>query len=163
MPNLPDTATLANDLGGAMVNYEPVVDPTTDLDAGFDNNSRCNVAMMTHTAIRSWATFTTAATTGALVLNAHDALWGNSLGVAPSLARTVAGTFTMTYPASVNDELGVAHTVNFRMGLGQARSATAGYDIQVIPTSANVLTIYVRDNTNTLVDAVGLVLDVITL
>jgi hypothetical protein len=163
MPITPDVATLINDLGGAMVNYEPVLDPTTDLDAGFDNNSRCMVAMMSHTAIRSWAKFTTAVTSGAMVLNAHDALWGNSIGVAPTLARFATGIFTLTYPTTVNDELGGAHTVNFRVGWGQARSATAGFDVQVIPTAANVLTVYVRDNTNTLLDSVGLVVDVMTL
>ena len=165
MPITPDIATLANDLGGTLVNYAPIEDPTTDLDAGFDNNSRCMVAMMSHTAPRSWAKFTTAATTGALVLNAHDAMWGSSLGVAPALARSSTGVFTLTYPTTVNDELQPpygpnAHTVNFRWGTASDRSATAGYDIKAVPTAANVLTVYVRDSTNTLVDAAGLIIDV---
>ncbi len=152
MPNLPDVATLADDLGGTMANYQDVEDPTTDLDAGFDNSSRCNVAMMSHTAARSWARVTTGATTGAMVLVAHDAVWGNSLSYAPIQARSATGTFTLTYPAAVNDELAVEHTVNFRGGWANHRSASAAFFVNVIRTSANVLTFYVRDSTFALVD-----------
>lgn len=155
MPNLPDIPTLADDLGGVMANYTDVEDATTDLDAAFDNSSRCNVAMMAHCALRSWARITLAATTGALVLAAHDAMWGNTLLVAPVLARSSQGIFTLTYPETVTDELGVAHTLNFRDGWATHRLITGALFINVVPTSANVLTIYVRDVTGALVDSVG--------
>jgi len=161
---LPDIDALTS-LGGTLVNYAPVEDATTDLDAGADNKARNNVAMMTHTVIRAWARFTTAASTGALVLVAHDALWGNLPGVAPTLARSSAGTFTLTYPTSVNDEITPpnAHTLAFRGGTANVRSAAAAYIASLIPTSANVATVYLRDTTNTLVDAVGTDVDVFLL
>lgn len=152
MPITPDVATLINDLGGVLSNYSNVEDATTDLDASFDNNSRCMAAMMSHTAPRSWARVTTAATTAAMVLVKHDAMWGNSLGVAPTIARVSLGTFTITYPASVNDELSVAHTVNLRWASANHRSATAALFVQAVPTSANVITFTVRDSTFALVD-----------
>lgn len=155
MPNLPDIPTLADDLGGVLENYAPVEDPVTDLDAGFDNSSRCNIAMMSHTAPRSWARITLAATTGALVLVAHDAMWGNALAVAPALARTSAGIFTLTYPATVDDELGDEHTVNFRDAWANHRLTSAALFLNVVRTSANVLTLYVRDAAGALTDSVG--------
>jgi hypothetical protein len=140
-----------------MINYEQVLDPSTDLDAGFDNNSRCMVAMISHTAPRSWARVTTGATTAATALVAHDAMWGNSLGVAPVQARASLGTFTLTYPTSVNDELAApygpnAHTVNFRWATANHQSLTAFFLVQAKRTAANVITFTVRDSTFALVD-----------
>lgn len=154
MPILPDVATLANDLGGTLVNYAPVEDATTDLDAAFDNNARCMAAMSSHTAPRCWARVTTGATTGAMVLVKHDAMWGNALAFAPTVARASLGTFTVTYPASVNDELAVAHTTNLRWAMANHRSAAAALFVQAVPTSANVITFTVRDSTFALVDTV---------
>lgn len=150
MPNLPDIATLANDLGGTLVNYAPVEDASTDLDASFDNGSRNNVAMMTHTAPRSWARVTTGANTGAMVLVSNDAMWGNS--VPPTKAFVSLGTFTLTYPTSVNDELGVAHTLNLRWATINHRSAAAFFLVQAAVTAANVITFTVRDSTLALVN-----------
>lgn len=156
---LPDVDDLAT-LGGTKTNAHPVEDPTTDLDAAQDNKQRCDVAMMTHTAPRAWARFTAAATTGAMVLVAHDAHWGNTAPVAPVLARSSAGIFTLTFPTSVNDELAVAHTTNFRGAWGTSRGGATKYTIDVIPSSANVLTAYVRDAANALADAAGVGFDV---
>ncbi len=127
MPILPDVATLDNDLGGTLVNYAPVEDATTDLDAGFDNNSRCMAAMASHNAMRCWSRVTTGASTGAMVLVAHDAMWGNAIGVAPVVAFVSLGKFTVTWPTSVNDELVPpnAHTLNLRYCVTNHRSAAA--------------------------------------
>lgn len=154
---LPDTDSLST-LGGALSNAWPVVDPTTDLDADADNKNRCDVAMMTHTALRAWCAFTTAATTGALARVGHDAMWGNASAIAPALARTGAGTFTLTYPATVYDELGVGHALNFRAGFGQSR-AVADDGVKVVATAPNVLTVYLRV-AGVLADGVGTTIDV---
>ncbi len=160
MPPLPDIDSLST-LGGNLVNASPVVDPTTDLDGVADTKSRTNVAMMTHTALRSWCLFTAAASTGAMVRVAHDAQWGNASGVAPALARTATGTFTLMYPSTVYDEMGVPHSLNLRAAWGQSRSASAAHDVQVVPTAPNVLTVYVRDSTTgALIDAAGTNFDV---
>ena len=162
---LPDIDSLAT-LGGTLQNYAPVEDPTTDLDAAADNKSRCNIAMATHTLIRSWVRFKTAATTGAMVLVTHDSVWGSLPAVAPTLARATTGTFTLTLPASVNDEITPpnAHVVNIRASWGASRSTTAAHDVQCVPTSANVVTVYIRDSiSGTLIDAAGTDIDVFVL
>ncbi len=156
---LPDTDDL-DTLGGVKTNAHPVEDPTTDLDADQDNIQRCDVAMMTHTAIRAWARFTSAATTGAMILVAHDAQWGNAALVAPALARTSDGLFTLTYPASVDDELAEAHTTNFRGAWGVSRGGATLYFIHVHPTSANVLTVRIFNAAGALNNAVGVDFDV---
>jgi hypothetical protein len=158
---LPDVDSLAI-LGGALQNYAPVEDPTTDLDAGADNKSRCDVAAMTHTLTRTWVNFQAAATTGAMVLVAHDSVWGNTAPVTPTLARTSAGIYTITFPTSVTDELGVAHTTNLRASWGNSRGGVTQYTADC-SASGNVITAYVYNSAGTLTDAVGVGFDVYAL
>jgi hypothetical protein len=129
---VPDIDNLAS-LGGILQNYRPVEDPTTDLDAGFGNKTRANAAAMTQTAPRAMVIFTTASTTGGLVLVGHWSLWGNTPTVAPSLARLTTGQYTVTWPATVTDELGVTHTVSLRAAMASTEGTTA-YDPNAYPT-----------------------------
>jgi hypothetical protein len=156
---LPDTDDI-DTLGGVKVNLAPVEDPTTDLDADEDNIQRCDVAMMTHTAIKAWARFTASNATGTMVLVAHDAQWGNGSGVTPTLARSGVGVFTVTFPATVSDELDETHTLNFRAAWGTSRGGATKYFIDVVPTAANVLTARVFDSTVVADDGAGVDFDV---
>lgn len=153
---LPDKDTL-DTYGGALNDYElGVVDPTTDRGAAAANKAYASTAMMTRTAARCYAAFVTAATTGAMVLSEHDALWGNTSGVAPVLARASTGVFTVTWPTSVTDPLGVAHTLALRRGtLLEVAGATA-YHVQVARTAANIVTVRVFDMAGVAADAAGL-------
>jgi len=137
---LPSIDTITT-YGGVFADYGvSVVDPTTDQSADDFNKMSASVAMMTNTAIRAWAIFTTAATTGAMALQSHGAVWGTS--VAPTLARSGAGVFTVTWPSTVDDELGESHNVNI---LGVLRPNPYGSTLvhtQAERTSANVVTVY---------------------
>lgn len=155
---LPDINSLAS-YGGALNDYRPVTDPTTDRPAAAANQAYADCAAMTATADRAWCEFTAAATTGAMVLVAHNALWGNAAGVAPTLARTTTGTFTITWPATVTDALSNIHTLNIRASGGNSRSATVGYTINCVPTSGNVVTVYIFSG-GSLNDAAGVNFDV---
>ena len=156
----PDIATLAT-YGGALQNYQgqAVVNPLTDRDAAAANEAYTDCAAMTHTAIRTWTRFTAAASTGALVLVTHDALWGNAAPVTPTLARSALGVFTVTYPATITDELGHTKTPNLRAAWGQARVTSIHYDVDVTPTAPNVLTVRVFAG-GSASDAVGIDLDI---
>ncbi len=55
------------------------------------------------------------------------------------------GSIVVTYPTTRNDELGTAHTLNFRYAMAVAASTSAAYHVQVVPTSANVLTVKLFD------------------
>ena len=147
--------------GGTKRNAFPVTDSTTDYDAPEDNLMRAAAAAVTHTQTLAWCRFTTAATTGTLVLVAHDALWGSLGGVAPTLTRVSAGIFEITWPSSVDDEVipPNTETLNLRWARPNHRS-TSYRDVNAIPQSANVVRVYVRDNTLALADVVGTDIDV---
>lgn len=112
---LPSTDSIST-YGGIFIDASPVENPQTDLSATNFTQMSASVAMGTHTAIRAWVQFTGNATTPILV--SHDALWGNAAGVTPTLVRTALGQYFVSWPTSVNDELGVAHSVNVRAGWG---------------------------------------------
>lgn len=135
---LPDTDSL-NTYGGELADYAPIEDPTTDRSADAANMAFASVAMMTHTIPRAIVQFAGHATTP--TRTTHDAVWGNTSGVAPTIAKTGTGVYTVTWPSSVNDELGEAHTVSVRYPTGSALSSTA-YHVQCVATSANVVTVY---------------------
>jgi hypothetical protein len=154
VPDVDDLATL----GGVMTDYAPVEDATCDMAAAFDNKVRANVAAMTQTADRAEVHFVTAAA-GPFAATAHFSLWGNSPAVAPVITRAALGRFTITWPTSATDELGVAHTVNLVGGRANAQSTTFA-QAQVVKTAANVVDVYLFDAAGAASDFVGTVLDV---
>ena len=158
---LPDIDALAT-YGGAKTNYQGVgvVNPDTDRDAGDANQAYASVAAMTQTSPRVWVQFTTAATTGALVLVAWAAHWKPATPTPPVLARSAAGKFTITFPASITDELSVNHTVAFRGGFGNAASTTTVLGpVQVTATAGNVLEACISAS-GAFADSVGTTVDV---
>ena len=92
--------------GGALYDYSAVIDPTTDRPAAGANPAYCDIAALTHTALRAWVRFTLNGT-ATPVLVAHDSNWGNSPSVAPTFTRTSAGLYTITWPTVVYDEIPV--------------------------------------------------------
>ena len=124
---LPDRDTLAT-YGGPMSNYSDPIDPTTDEDAAFRNKYAANVAMMSHTIGRAARSFL--GTTGGATAIAdpstgfvHDALWGDGASVKPSVTHVQTGIYDATWPSSVNDELGAAHTLTLRRAKAAVESS----------------------------------------
>lgn len=129
--------------GGPKSDEGPIESPTTQLSGPEYTRLAASVAGMTHTGIRAWVRFVTAATTGAMVLTSHDAGWGNTAPVTPLLARTGTGVFTITWPTSVNDELSLPHTVNIRTVLHPVvEGSTFGQTAKLAITAPNVVTVY---------------------
>lgn len=151
--SLPDVSSLAT-YGGALLDYDAVVDPTTDRAAASANKAYADAAAATVTVPRVVAQFTAAATTGAMALVSHIECWTEGGAAAPALARSGTGTFTITYPATVNDSLGVVHTVNLRYVWASCTSATVAYNVNVT-CAANVITVYVFNTSDALNDAAG--------
>lgn len=137
LPAIDDLASV----GGAINDYRPVPDPTVERAANHDNIIAANAVSATRTLTRAFASFTLG-TTPALVQ--HDAVWGTGSGVAPVVARTGTGVWTITWPATVNDALGVSQAVNLRGpwvsygGLGTTTFLLASVE----RTAPNVLTVY---------------------
>lgn len=151
---LPDADSL-DTYGGEMSNYlvDPV-DPTTDLDASYFNAMACTVAMGSRMLPRCEVVFTGHATTP--VFTSFEAAWKGATPTSPTIARTGTGVYTATFPATVNDELGDAHSVNLHRAWGQAEGST-GYHVQC-SAAANVVTIRVFNSSFSANDAAGVTL-----
>lgn len=159
MAGLPDVDALAS-YGGVKANDFNVEDPTTDEDAAHRNLYAANTAAATHTLIRAYRRLVGNATTptdpGS---NVHDAVWGDSLAVKATIARTGTGVYTITWPTTVTDELGVVHTVNLVDGWANINGSVL-YFAQVTITAPNVATVYVFNSSAAANDAVGVTIAV---
>lgn len=145
---LPKVASI-NSYGGPKNDYSSPKDSSTDRSAAGVNPAYGDVAAMTHTAARSWARMTVHSAGGTPTLVANDEVWNNGNNAAPTTARSGAGVFTLTYPTTVVDEIPATspgyigpQAVNFRAGRGSNRGGTTWYQVEVVPTAANVLTVY---------------------
>lgn len=119
MSVLPDTSSAQAWNANAWQNAEPVVDPSTELDANVAKEIACNAAAVSRTALRAVVRFV-AASTGNATVTDHDAVWGNADAVKPVVTAygnsgaPDSKTYRITWPATVYDELGGAHSVNVR-------------------------------------------------
>ena len=134
--------------GAPYGNYSPVVDPTTDVDASCGNKWLAATSGMTNTSFKAWAHLTLNGS-ATPVLVAHTENWAPGT-TAPVPAYSTTGTFTLTYSTTVSDEIPFGYAgysgplpLNLRSGHGKIRFAGTFYDVSVVPTSANVATIYV--------------------
>ncbi len=131
--------------GGALNDYTPVIDATTDRPAAGANQAYATAAALSQTGIRAWARFTWNAST--LTLVNHVEMWSSGPGNAvPTLAHTATGVSTVTWPTTVNDEILInqpgytsPHTLALRAGWGNAQGGTNLPKITI--TSANVATV----------------------
>jgi hypothetical protein len=126
--------------GGALGNYlgQGVVDPTTDLDAAAHNQAMSDLAAMTNTTVRAWCVFTS---TASPALVSHYAMWGTGGGVAPVVARTSAGVYTVTWPSTITDALGASQSVTYSVAEATAQGSSA-FLVQASKTSSTVATVY---------------------
>lgn len=154
--------------GGALSDYSPVADSTTDRSATGTNPAYADVAAMTHSALRAWTRMTLSASAPALV--AWDATWkGNVTNVAPTLARSGVGTNTITYAATVFDEIpngspgytAAGFLLNLRAAFGTDRTgASALWHVRALVTSANVITVYTWNAAGALADMGSIDVDI---
>lgn len=116
MSVLPDASTYES-LGGAIVDYDAIVDPTTDLPASADCEARANVAAMTRTVGRVWFNWSNDGTDGSIV--SFDSVIGNSAVNYPTIAKITTGQWHFTFPANAVDVTGVTRAWSFKTRKGQ--------------------------------------------
>jgi hypothetical protein len=120
-----------------------------------------NVAGMTQVLPRAMVRLTTA-NTGAPTdpgSNVHYAVWGNTAGVKPVVARSSAGVFTITWPTTVTDALAVVHTLALFTGWANVEGATYT-QAEVTITSANVATLRTFNAAGSVADTTGVTITV---
>ncbi|KYF87779.1 hypothetical protein BE20_24860 [Sorangium cellulosum] len=138
---LPDKNDFAA-LGGELVDYSPPEDPTTDLSAEASNEARADTAAMTRMIERAFVSFTTNGSTA--TVTDHDAVWGNALAYKPTISRTGAGNYLVTWPTTVTDARGVTRSLNLRFGVGNVGESL--FSASVIRVSANSMRIRITRN-----------------
>jgi hypothetical protein len=126
-------------LGGTIADYDGVVDPTTDLPADADSESRANVAAMTRTARRVSFVFTNDGTTATVTL--FDSVAGNAIAVQPGKGKQATGWWRFTFPASVTDLKGGTQAWSFRTGHGSAQHNEPVH-VQVRIAAPNIVDVY---------------------
>jgi len=148
LPDVPDLDTF----GGTFVNAQAVVDPTTDMDAAFQNRLTAQLVMLSHTAPRAMARVTVAATVATLA--DHEAVWGNTGAVAPVVVRASIGVFTVTWASSYNDLQAApeAHTTGLRFVQATGYLSGAAIFVNGYLSGARVARVTVYDATGTPAD-----------
>ena len=114
---LPDRDSLAT-VGGAVLDYSAVIDPTRERPAAGANAGYANATAMTGTVARVVARIKSAGA-GTPTFLFHDEVWNNGLNVSPVVQRTGTGTWAVIYASgasggTVLDELYLQHTVNLQ-------------------------------------------------
>ena len=160
----PDRDTIST-YGGPYNDYSPAIDPTTDASSAGFNPMLSNVAMMLNVAPRAWVRFQPQGSSTPL-LTSHWAMWGTGSSVAPVIARTTTGIYTVTWPTVVQDQvpqgyLGFVgnHTTNLLASMGQTEGAT--FFMVQGSASGNVGTYHIFGSSNTLDDPNGPVILVV--
>lgn len=154
----PDIDTLSS-YGGALNDLAPVIDPTTDRPADGANPAYASIAALTHCGPRASARITWAGT-GTPTLTTHEEQWNNGNNAAPTVARTGVGLGTLTYPATVLDEIpsgspgynASGHALNMRFALGGCEDQATLYHVQAYPSAPNVISFAIFNSSGTLVD-----------
>jgi hypothetical protein len=164
---LPNVADPNADYGmpdGGFADYlKSPTDPTTDWTSGNPpdttgtggpggNQLIVDVAGMTRTARRCWARFVAGTSP---TIATHDANWGNDSGVKPLVAHGSTGVFTLTWPTTITDKLGVIRSVNLRYPERPNVEGAVLYFAQATMTSPTLMTVYVFNSAGAANDATG--------
>lgn len=126
-PLLPDIADNST-FGSPYQDFDTVVDPTTELGSVVLNRLIAQVAMLSHTAPRAWCRVFCA---GSPNIFDHDAVWGNTAGVIPTVNKTGTGQYTVAWGATPSDLQPVPETHALNIRAIQVCSATNGNPLTV--------------------------------
>ena len=132
---LPDADSLAT-AGGALRDYSPVIDPTTDRSAAGANAAYANAMAATHTQPRT-ITRVKWAGAGSPTILWHDEVWNNGSNPAPTVQRLGVGQGRIIHAngasgGTVVDEIASnlpggntnPHTLNLQVGWAGLEGAT---------------------------------------
>jgi hypothetical protein len=125
------------DYGGPKVDAKPVQNPESELTAGEYNREAEDVAQLTCCKVQAVVRFNTTAVAAPVVYATaavqHRSLWGNGDAQKPTVTKTATGRYTIAYPATFTDSLGIVETLNFLGATVEIISATAGDVVQGRP------------------------------
>lgn len=142
--------------GGVFTDEQPVANPTVEQSAAFGTRQMENNAQMTRTSVKAWATFPTiaAAAPQTPVATAGRSQMGVAGGNLPTIAKTATGRYTVTYPASWVDALGVTENIGFLCAGGTVQHLTTFGTVQCT-VSASVINVAIFDAAGAATDLGG--------
>jgi hypothetical protein len=148
--------------GGPFKDALPVEDPTTEQSSAYGNRQMEDEAHMTRTTSRVIVRFLTT-TTASLPATVATTNARSHYGTGPaqhptSIQKTATGLYTITYPASFTDVLGVVETLSFYAPQGRVESTSVFGHVQCTTPGNNVINVAVTDMAGTLTDLGGSVL-----
>jgi hypothetical protein len=125
-----------------------------------------DVSCLGQTSFRTITRFTTAASTGALVLDAFFTQWNNATPTSPVLVRTGTGVYTITYPTVVSHEYTASLqppitnniTVNMTSAFASVSVYAVGVSFVAATVSGNVITVKLFNTSFAAVDNVGTII-----
>lgn len=135
--SLPQSPSSLASVGGAIQNAIQPVNPLTDLDAAYGNISRMECAMMTQTCIQAIVPIE-----DGYVGDNYRALWKANLSNTAPEVEIDSGSFLITFPQTVLDELGNTKSLNFLFAHAQV---TENWDThEALAEVVNSYTVRVR-------------------
>jgi hypothetical protein len=143
-------------LGGEKSDYSAIVDSSTDRSAVEVNAAYAAVAMMSRTAPRALVRMTVS--TSDPVIASWESVWKAGTATAPTLVRSGAGVYSITFPSSVLDEQGNSHSLNFFGAQVSSEDFTTAWLLAAYATSANSITVYVKNTSGVAADPSSIVL-----
>lgn len=138
-----------NSLGGELIDYSPVEDPSTDLAAEASNEMRCDIAAMTQTAIRAWVGFSVDGYGDPVVGNTeqdYGAVYGRAIEYKPEILKSAPGTYTIIFPETIIDARGFEKSLNIQCGFGNCESTEQLTSVKRI--ASNMLNLFLWNTTD---------------
>jgi hypothetical protein len=144
-------------IGPTKENYQGLTgDPRFFKNAAEINLEQWQIGGLSGTGALVRTSFTTAATTGAMVLNTSREAWNPKLvQSAPVLARTSTGLYTLTYPSQVVDEAGNSAAVSILDAEAHIQIDGDAY-VVARASASNVITVTMKKRSDlSFIDLVG--------
>ncbi len=142
--------------GGVFADAFPVEDPTTEISATYDNRLHEDVAQMSATTIKVIAKFLTIAAAAPQTAAAtSERSHGNFLAPSVVVTKTGTGEYTLTWPTTFTDALGVVETLALSFSHGDKIASGTPAHVETFPSGSNTIDVYVYDMAGAATDLGG--------
>ena len=144
--SLPTSPSTLVSVGGIIENAIDPVNPTTDLDASFGNQSRMECAMMSNTTCLA----VVPVVDGYIVFQDYRSVFKNNLSNDAPEVAIASSMFDITFPQTVYDELNALRSIQFHYAHGQVLENWDTRRVVVEVVNAYSLRARVYDNSHAL-------------
>lgn len=129
---------------GGYLDALPVEDPTCEQSATYGNRQIEDEAQMTRTSTKAIVRFATSIAAAPIQITPLDGISHMGIGPSalPTIEKTATGRYSITYPASFTDALGIIENINFFTARGYVESLSTVGQVQCAVVS-NVINVAV--------------------